>query len=90
MFNGLTAGSGPAAVQAVATFLQRVGEVEAGRAEGINRTVGRMVTTLLAQRGLDAVAQRREDVVHGDLDELAGRGVGDEPAGVCRHSGAVP
>jgi hypothetical protein len=59
VFNGLTAGSGPAAVQAVATFLQRVGEVEAGRAEGINRTVGRMVTTLLAQRGLDAAERRR-------------------------------
>lgn len=69
IFAGLIAGSGPAAVQAVATFLQRLDAVEAGNAEGISRTDGRKVALLLASRGLNDAERGR---LQGLVDDALG------------------
>lgn len=59
VFQSLSAASGAAAVQSVATFLRRIDTVEAGEAEGISRTDGRKAAALLAARGLTADERTR-------------------------------
>lgn len=59
VFQSLSAATGAPAVQAVATFLQRIDTVEAGEAEGISRTEGRKAAAILATRGLNPAERTR-------------------------------
>ncbi|MEZ4393369.1 MAG: hypothetical protein R3A48_19965 [Polyangiales bacterium] len=69
IFDGLSAATGAAAVQSVATFLQRLDAVEAGRAAGISRTDGRKAALLLAARGLTDAERGR---LRGLVDDALG------------------
>jgi hypothetical protein len=52
LFDGLSAGEGPAAVTGVGHFLERVGRLKEGRAENIEPEVGRAAVALLSERKL--------------------------------------
>lgn len=65
VFRGLTAATGAAAVQSVATFLTRVDQVTSGAVEGISAADGKKIAAFLSGRGLnDGERKRLAKLVH--------------------------